>query len=1110
MKVTTRYRIAAMALFLGYWGLPAAYAQTTAGIRGTVSDASNAPVSGAELTVTNTATGFAETVKADSSGVYTFTLLPVGTYQLVITAAGFETVKQDDITLTTNQVLGLNFQLQLGTLRQSVEVSGAVTVVNTQTTDVSTLITPQQMRELPLNGRNPIQLATLTNGVNVASVPTVIQGNDARSMSHLSVNGNQEFMTEYDLDGGRFQDPELNSGLNYPNPDAIREIRFVTSNYSAEYGQNAGGVLSVVTNSGTNDLHGDAWEFNRNGALAARTFFLPRVAPLNQNQFGFTLGGPIKKNKLFLFGTGQWLRLRQGSAVSSAFPPNAAERRGDFSGSAPVIDPTTGKQFPDNMIPQGRMDPVVSKYLNLIPLPNSPDGSFRGAFSQPSNNYQWLVKPDYLMTSKQRLSGSVFIDRTASTSLTDFGRFNIPFINTTGNPLQLNNINFSSVILDHTYSIGPTVLNYARFSFLQGVIQDLAHRGPTLIDLGTSFPSFPLPDIPEIDAAGRYSVGTGNFSDTNWQQYEFSDNVNFIRGAHSVKVGGSYQHIDFYDQNSANSSGYFGATGAVTTNPLADMMLGMTQSYVSNPLTLDVSQRSFSAYVQDDYKISRSVVVNLGLRYQNADMFEPQPSAAFKTPSGGLLRSGTSFIEGQQSRVFKNAPAGLVFPPQPGFGNIGDPGIPSTMVYTPQHEFSPRIGIAWDVFGNGKTALRAGYGIFYDSWHVNTLLGELEGPPFFVNFFQSVTPNLTNPVGSLANLFPVKLTQDLNFGPFSPQSLESVDPNMTHPLIQQYNFTVQQQLGGGVALQAAYVGNAGRHLMFTNNINPAIYIPGVDSKGNPLSTLDNENSRRPLNQSFLPSIPFGQVGNNGSRANSSYNSLQVQLETRAHHGLSFLAAYTWSKTLDLTSYLITTGTFTGTEQNPFDINAEKGLADYNREHVFTASLDYEVPSVTRALGTDNWALRGILDGWELSSIVSIASGFPFTVSTGTDNSLTGVNNDRPNLIGNPYLSTGRSTAQKISEYFNTAAFQENTIGTFGDVGRNTLVGPGSTDVDLGAFKNFPTWERVRLQLRFEFFNLLNTPNFSNPVSTMSAGPTFGRITSAGPGRVIQIGGKVIF
>lgn len=1088
-------------------GLVPAFGQATAGIRGTVSDPTGAVVPGAKVTATETDTGFTRTVATNSSGVYTLTLLPVGTYSLTVTETGFKRFQQTEIVLTTNQILGLNVTLQLGAVAQKVEVRGGAPIVNTQTTSVSTLINSQQIKQLPLNGRNPIQLATLTTGINASSTTEVITYGTS---NHLSVDGNQEFMTQFLLDGGEYEEPTLNGGLDYPNPDALREFRFITNMYSAEYGKVPGGVMNVVTKSGTNQIHGGVWEFNRNSAVAARPFFQPKVPFLNQNQFGFDLGGPVKKDKLFLFGTAQWLKIAQGRAVSAAFPPTAAERQGDFSGDpGAVIDPQTGNPFPGNIIPQSRLDPVVQKYMKLIPLPNSPDGRYIGAFPEPTDNYQVLVKPTWDINNSQRLSGSVFLVRTTATSRLDFGRLQVPLVNTTGPSLFANTVNTSNVILNHTWNLSADVLNEARFQFTrQYSLAGAPGRGPTMQDLGANYPSFPLQDVPNISATGRYFVGTGNFNSSEYNEYQYADNISYIQGRHSIKVGANLHHINFDSTSSANDMGVFFGTGGVTGNSLADTMLGQTESYVSNPLLSSVSTNDFAAYIQDDYKVSRNVVLNLGLRYEAEPMWNSQP--IFKTPSNGYLRGGASFQQGLQSVVFKNAPKGLIFPSSPGFGGAHDDSLPTSGSNTDWNNFAPRVGVAWDVFGNGKTAVRAGWGLFYQMWQINALQGSLEGPPFFVNFFQQVTPNLVDPVGAISNKFPIQYTQNLDFTPFLPMSLQYLDPNIRNPDIQQFNVTVEQELGRRVSAQISYVGNVSQHLLFFNEQNPAKYIAGVDSNGNPLSTLANTNSRRVVNQSFLPGTPFGAIGVGGSAGSSNYNSLQAQVRTNNWHGLSALASYTWSKSIDLSSFLITTGTIGGFGQNPFNTRADRAVSNFNRSQIFAGSIVYDTPSVTKAFQIKNPIAKGIADNWEISSIISLGSGYPFTVTTGTDNSRTGQNQDRPNLVGDPYLSTSRPRGQLIQEYFNPAAFTPNPIGTFGDAGRNILNGPGSATVDFGLYKNFPLGEARRLQFRFEFFNFFNRPNFGNPVSVLSAGPRVGLITTSGPGRIIQFGAKVAF
>src|SRR5579885_2874547 len=365
-------------------------AQITSGIRGTVTDPSGAAVPGARITATNTGTGFAATATSSNDGTYTLTLLPVGQYTLEVEANGFKKLQRTNITLTTNQVAGINVVLQVGAVSASEEVEAG------------------------------------------AQVPTAMTGTDERNAAYMSVNGNRLYMTQYNLDGGDYSGKRMNTGMNYPNPDAIEEFRFITNNYSAEFGKNPGGIMNVVTKSGTNSYHGSLWEFNRNSALAARNFFLPNVAQLNQNQYGVSGGGPIKKNKLFFFGTAQWMKIRQGRATSSTSPPTTAERAGDFSGSKTIIDPATNAPFPGNRIPANRLDPVALGLINLVPLPNSPSGRFIGAYAEPVDNNQYLFKTDYNQSERSRFTFSWFEDATVSTSLLDFGRLTTPLVNYTG------------------------------------------------------------------------------------------------------------------------------------------------------------------------------------------------------------------------------------------------------------------------------------------------------------------------------------------------------------------------------------------------------------------------------------------------------------------------------------------------------------------------------------------------------------------------------------------------------------------------------------------------------------------------------------------------------
>ncbi|MDP2998067.1 MAG: TonB-dependent receptor [Bryobacterales bacterium] len=1041
----------------------AAFAQGTGTIHGTVTDPAGLGVPGASVTAVLAERGTTRKVETNAQGSYVLPLLPIGAYEVSVEAQGFKVFRRSQIELTATENVRVDAQLALGSMAETVSVTAEAPLIDSRSSMIGTLIDSRRLPELPINGRNIIALASLLPGASQISAPQTFTGD--RSGPTVSMSGGRGNQNLFLFDGAHFNAVFRNTGLNYPPPDALREVKVLSNSFTAEYGRNAGSIFNVVTRSGTNDLHASAWEFLRNHKLNARNFFAPSKKPqLIQNQFGATAGGPIRKDKLFIFGSWESLRVRPAALSTAAFPLTAAERGGDFSSSRTAVrDPLTGQAFPGNRIPSARFDPVAQKILDpqMVPLPNRPDGQLVTVSPEPQNNDQFLVRMDYNLgrhTLEGRYNYNLAKQRTSAGNVPTY--------------LPLDTIaKVQSVTVGDMIVLRPNLLNEARLSFNR-VRASVENLNPVHISqLGSKFPIFGPLVPPAITISGRVTLGSGSGADaiTVNESLQFDDNVNWTKGSHTVKAGFQLLKLRYLNRGSFQTMGTFTFSGYATGNAAADFVLGKAESMtVASPLLEQAGlQTSTYYFVQDDWRIHPRLTLNLGLRYELAmPWVHPQDF-------WGTVRLG------QQSQVIKTAPLGMAFP--------GDPGVPRGLVATDRNNFAPRVGFAWDPFGRGRTSVRGAYGIFYEA--VNADIIQNTSQPFRYTVNINAPQSLVDP---LAGQPPIPLSVNMQNPAFvGVQTLFYPDSSLRTPYVQHYNLNLQHEVVKDLSVQVAYVGKGGRKLLMGLTTNPGLAVPGI-----PL-TAATLNQRRPIQ-------PFGQLDKISSMANSRYNAMQMEVNKRFGGGFSLKGIYTFSRSIDMAS-----GTSLGAGvPYIFNLRTQIGVSDFQAKHIASFSWIWNLPGLKAAPAP----VRGLLGNWQANGLVTTRSGLPVNIVIGRDTALSGTTNQRPNVVGEHRLSGDRPRAEKILAWYNRAAFAEPRAGAYGDVGRNALVGTPSLNTNFALFKNVPLpgREGLRLQLRSEFFNVFNAVNLGNPNNQFTAGANMGRITGAGEARVIQFALKLIF
>jgi hypothetical protein len=1103
---------------VGAW----AQAVSTGQITGVVRDSSGLAVPGAEVKVTQTATGLVRTAITEAAGEYVLPNLPVGPYQLEVTKEGFAKYVQTGIVLQVASNPTVEVTLRVGAVSEQVQVEANATMVETQATGVGSVIENQRILEMPLNGRNAADLVFFAGPVVQAGLSSSRSWQGQAGGEGFSVAGGTTWGTTFMLDGAMHNDPYDNFNLPLPFPDALQEFKVETSALTAQNGVHSGASVNAVIKSGTNEFHGDVFEFIRNGALNARNFFAPTRDTLKRNQYGGTVGGPILKNKLFFFGAYQGTRTRSDPATQFAFVPTQDMLNGDFSALASAACqgqqvnltdkvPQSRKpiQFINNRILPSDIDPVAVNIAKKLPTADNPCGRVPyGTISAP-NEYQLVGRTDYQKSAKHTIFGRYMA--TAYTQPVPYTlNPNNVLVTTIGGRDNLA----QSVTLGDTYLVGSNMVNSFRAAFNRTAIQrsSVNDFGPE--DVGVQGVYNYTPHQMLLTVTGAFTVGSGTESNSNFRgsTYQLGDDVSWIRGSHQFAFGGESAMWNSASYANVRSPGAYTFNGNATGLALVDFLTGKLQQLdQAAPNTLFTRQWYLGAFAQDTWRISQRLTLNYGVRWE--------PWFPTIVTNAAIYNYDLNrFINGVKSTVYKNAPAGMYWPGDPGFpGNKG--------IFNRLSNFGPRVGLAWDPKGDGRMTIRASYGLGYDFANGQFYINATIAPPFGDETRTSFGPGgLDNPWQGIPGGNPFPLSFDRNnalFVPFGPYL--STNPHQKNTAVHQWNFTVQKQIGTPWLATASYIGNETSHLVVTIPENPAVYIPG--------STLNNLNARRLANL-IRPSDGqlLGFVDGYDDGATMHYHALSLSLQRRLARNVSAQANYIWSHCITPDRYGHGGGTVNvaNTILDPSNMNYDKGDCTWDRRHIFNLSVVAQTPKFATAM------IRHLASGWQAALAVRYQSAIRLTVTDTADTSLNAVANQRPNLVmADPYApNKGGPCPSKAPcvSWLNVKAFALPVEGTLGNMSPGEITGPSFSDISMSLSRTFQLRERLRMDIRGDAFNLPNSMrpggtnpsqgNFIQPVNVTSAagaGTTgaygtsiFGTITNAFDPRILQFSLKFIF
>jgi len=1087
--------------------MPAWAQLSTAQMSGRVTDESGAVLPGVTVTVTQTDTGAMRTVVTDENGNYVLSNLPTGPYRLEAMLQGFRTYSQTGIVLQVAGTPVINVVLGIGSLEETVSVEAAAPLVDVQSAGISDVVDNERIVELPLQGRQVTDLIVLAG----AAVQTGTVGSrNFQGGVLISVAGGLPIGVGYLLDGAVHNSPQSNVNLPMPFPDALQEFRVATSGLSAQNGMHASASVNAVTKSGTNTLHGNAFEFLRHRALNATSPFA-KIGPdgtrqddgLLRNQFGGTMGGPIIRDKLFFFGAYQGTALRFRPADQIAFVPSNAMLAGDFTAvTSPAC--TGGRQinlgggFVGNRINPALFSPAAMRLAQRLPRTDDPCGQITFQTTDDSNEGQGLGRVDYQLTPDHSV----------------FGRYMATFIKKEpayqgegDNVLKAINSGLDNLAhaltLGDTWVLGPTTVNSIRVAYNRTTVNrfNTPYFSPT--DLGIKLHPYipgqmPIQVLPsfELPAGTTQAFFRNNF-------YQASDDVTLVRGRHQLGIGGTVSYFNGFYQSSSRAAGIWIFDGSATGLGLADLLLGrLTTVEHGAQQNLPVHGWYLGFYGQDTWRATERLTFNLGLRWE--------PYLGTSVESGAVYNFDRErFRRGVKSNVFVNAPAGLLYP--------GDEGFPpgKTGLNKQWTNFSPRVGMAWDVTGDGRMALRASYALAYDFMAGDYHNINSSAPPFGNRSLITDPPGrMDDPYGHVGG-DPHPIVTDRNVAYPAFGSFGTMDPDINSPRVQNWNVTFERQLADNWGAAVSYLGTYSDRLWAQTALNPGIFMglgPCTLRDGRSYavcSTNANLNVRRALYQENpREAALIGTMDLNDDIGWQEYRGLKLSVQRRSTGGLSLSGNYTLSRCMG-TKTPNTFAQIASGYTNPDDPEFDKGYCDHDRTHVASFTLGAESPDL------GGGAVGVLASRWRASGIVSIRSGYRIDVITGRDNALNGQRNQRVNKVSDGFYANPRT----LNQYFNRAAFAQPELGTFGNLMRNALTGPGYWSVDLAISRQIGVLSTQSLELRLEAFNLFNNFNWGVPGTELTAGGwqanfnagTFGRITTQeGTPRIIQLGLKYTF